>query len=167
MSKKTHKILPPDYLYRTGVGIAIINQDKKIFVGHRIDSVDKLKSWQMPQGGVDAGEDELSAMFRELKEETGLEKDAVKILHQLPNYQYYNLPNVLQKKLWGGKYLGQRQKWFLLELSANDEAINNKTENPEFNDWQWVDVDEAIDMIVDFKKMLYKEVFRGFSKFLN
>jgi putative (di)nucleoside polyphosphate hydrolase len=167
MSKKTNKILPPDYLYRTGVGIAIINQDKKIFVGHRIDSVDKLKSWQMPQGGVDAGEEELLAMFRELKEETGLEKDAVKILHQLPNYQYYNLPNILQKKLWGGKYLGQRQKWFLLELSVNDEAINIKTENPEFNDWQWVSVDEAIELIVDFKKMLYKEVFRGFAKFLN
>ena len=165
--KKLYKTLPPDYLYRSGVGIMIINQEQKIFVGKRIDNKDNLKeAWQMPQGGVDYGEDEETAMFRELKEETGINEKDVRIIYRLPKYQYYNLPKQLQKKLWGGRYLGQKQRWFLLNFVSNDSSINIKTKDPEFIDWKWVNKNELINLIVDFKRDLYVDILKGFNKFL-
>jgi putative (di)nucleoside polyphosphate hydrolase len=164
---KNRNNIPPDYLYRNGVGIMIINKEKKVFVGKRIDNKDNFnEAWQMPQGGIDLGEDEELAMFRELKEETGIEKKDVEIIYKLPKYQYYNLPKLLQKRLWGGRYLGQKQRWFLLQFKADDSFINIKTENPEFIDWKWVREEELINLIVGFKRELYGEIVKGFRKFL-
>ncbi len=154
----------PDYLYRSGVGIMIINHKKEIFVGKRIDN--HSDAWQMPQGGIDAGEDEELAMFRELKEETGIAKDKVKIIAKSQGYYYYNLPYKLQKKFWGGKFLGQRQKWYLLEFIGLDEDINIKTLDPEFSHWKWVAKEDIIKTIVDFKRQMYDAVIVEFSRYL-
>jgi len=154
----------PDYLYRIGVGAMVINSQKKIFVGKRIDN--NSNSWQMPQGGVDSGEDEDVAVFRELYEETGIDKNSVKIIKKSSQYFYYNLPYNLQKKFWGGKYLGQKQRWYILQFEADDSIININLESPEFCEWQWVDKHEIIDLIVNFKKQLYRDVLNEFNKFL-
>lgn len=155
--------LKNDYLYRTGVGIMIINKNKKIFVGKRIDN--NSDSWQMPQGGIDVGEDEDKAMVRELKEETGIEQ--IKLINRSSGYFYYNLPYRLQKKFWGGKYLGQKQRWYLVEFLGNDDEININSDNAEFSDWKWVDCKELIKVIVPFKKQLYVDVVEEFRGFLQ
>jgi putative (di)nucleoside polyphosphate hydrolase len=154
----------PDYLYRSGVGIMLISREKKIFVGKRIDN--NSDAWQMPQGGLDAGEEEDAAIFRELKEETGIAEDKIKILQKSSSYYYYNLPYKLQKKFWGGKYLGQKQRWYLAEFLGNEEDVNINTENPEFSQWKWIAKDEIVNAIVPFKRDLYKEVIKEFLKFL-
>jgi putative (di)nucleoside polyphosphate hydrolase len=154
----------PDYLYRSGVGIMLINAKKEIFVGKRIDN--NSDAWQMPQGGIDVGEDEDLAMFRELKEETGINKISVKVLRKSLGHHYYNLPYKLQKKFWGGKYLGQKQRWYLAEFIGEDTAINIATEHPEFSDWKWIAKDEIINAIVGFKRELYSEILDEFSRFL-
>ena len=151
-----------DHLYRSGVGIVVINPNKKIFVGKRIDN--HSDAWQMPQGGLDAGEDEDKAMFRELAEETGI-KD-IKVLSKSSNYLYYNLPYKLQKKFWGGKFLGQKQRWYLVEFLGDDKMINVTTEDPEFSEWKWISKEEIIDVIVSFKKDLYRDVINEFKDFL-
>lgn len=151
-----------DHLYRHGVGIMVINRDKKIFVGKRIDN--HSDAWQMPQGGIDVGEDEDKAMVRELLEETGI-KD-IKTLAKSSKYYYYNLPYKLQKKFWGGKYLGQKQKWYLVEFLGDETTINISTENPEFSEWKWIDKSEIIDVIVSFKKELYLSVINEFKEYL-
>jgi len=153
-----------DYLYRSGVGIVLINGDKKIFVGKRIDN--NSDAWQMPQGGIDVGENEDLAMFRELYEETGIEESKVKILAKSRGYFYYNLPYKLQKKFWGGKYLGQKQRWYLLEFLGDDGDVNIATEIPEFSNWKWIAKDEIISAIVQFKRDLYTQIITEFSKFL-
>lgn len=154
----------PDHLYRSGVGIMIINKDKKIFVGKRIDN--NSDAWQMPQGGIDAMEEEDVAMFRELREETGIKKDDVRVIEKSQNLYYYNLPYKLQKKFWGGKYLGQRQRWYLVEFIGDDSAINISTEDPEFSEWKWISRLEVVSSIVTFKRELYEDVIREFGKFL-
>lgn len=152
-----------DYLYRLGVGIMILNKEKKIFVGKRIDN--HSDAWQMPQGGLDAGENEDLGMYRELKEETGIERD-IKILSKSEGYYYYNLPYKLQKKFWGGKYIGQKQRWYLIEFLGSDQLINISSEDPEFSEWKWVNKDEIINNIVSFKRPLYLNIFNEFKKFL-
>jgi len=154
----------PDHLYRSGVGIVIINRDKKIFVGKRIDN--NSDAWQMPQGGIDASESEDDAMIRELKEETGIISDNIRLLSKSQGHYYYNLPYKLQKKFWGGKYLGQKQRWYLAEFLGDDSAINIATEDPEFSQWKWVSKQEILSKIVSFKLELYEEVIREFSQFL-
>lgn len=154
----------PDYLYRSGIGIMLINPEKKIFVGKRIDN--NSDAWQMPQGGIDAGEDEDTAMFRELGEETGIAGSKIEILSRSRGYFYYNLPYKLQKKFWGGKYLGQKQRWYLARFNADESAINIKTEIPEFSDWKWIGSEEILDAIVRFKRGLYEEVIEEFKEFL-
>lgn len=154
----------PDYLYRSGVGIMIINSAKQIFVGKRIDN--HSDAWQMPQGGLDAGESEDDAMLRELKEETGIIKDNVKLLKKSEIHYYYNLPYKLQKKFWGGKYLGQRQRWYLIEFSGDESTINIKTEDPEFSEWKWVGKDDIVGSIVSFKREMYEDVLKEFCDFL-
>jgi len=166
MNNKSHKTMPPDYLYRNGVGIMLINRERKIFIGKRLDSYDHSEAWQMPQGGIDIGEEEEIAMFRELQEETGINKSSVKIISRTPNYHYYNLPPQLQKKLWNGKYLGQKQRWYILQLEDEDSAINIKTEHPEFIDWKWCDKEEVVELIIEFKKDLYRDVLNTFNQFL-
>ncbi len=161
---KTGEAKKNDHLYRNGIGIVIINDQKKIFVGKRIDN--NSDAWQMPQGGIDAGEDEDIALFRELKEETGINQNAVKLLAKSKDYFYYNLPYFLQKKFWGGKYLGQRQRWYLLEFVGSDEQININSVEPEFSQWKWVTEAEVITSIVAFKRDLYKQVLREFKNYL-
>ncbi len=155
----------PDYLYRSGIGIMLINHNKEVFVGKRIDN--NSDAWQMPQGGLDAGESEDEAMIRELKEETGIDCLNIKILKKSQGYHYYNLPYKLQKKFWGGKYLGQRQRWYLAEFIGDENAINVKTENPEFSGWKWISSDKIVSTIVAFKRSLYEDVISEFSDFLK
>ncbi|MFM7621224.1 MAG: RNA pyrophosphohydrolase [Alphaproteobacteria bacterium] len=154
----------PDYLYRSGVGAMVINCQKKIFVGKRIDN--NSNAWQMPQGGIDSGENEDDAVYRELFEETGIPSHSLKIIKKSSKYFYYNLPYKLQKKFWGGKYLGQKQRWYLLEFCADDSLINVNSETPEFSEWQWVEKTILIDLIVNFKKELYREVLNEFRQYL-
>ena len=151
----------PDHLYRNGVGIVVINQEKRIFVGKRIDN--NSDAWQMPQGGLDAGESEDEAMFRELLEETSITD--VKMLAKSKKYFYYNLPYNLQKKFWGGKFLGQKQRWYLVKFLGDDKNININTEIPEFSEWKWVDRDEIVGFIVSFKKDLYFDIINEFKDY--
>lgn len=155
----------PDHMYRSGVGIMLINTKKEIFVGKRIDN--NSDAWQMPQGGIDAGEDEDLAMFRELQEETGIKQESVKMIGKSKEHFYYNLPYKLQKKFWGGKYLGQKQRWYIAEFIGDESKINVATEDPEFSEWKWIDNTIIIDSIVNFKRDLYKRVLLEFSQFLN
>ena len=149
-------------MYRQGVGMMVINKQDQIFVGKRIDN--NSDAWQMPQGGIEAGEDEDLAMFRELKEETGIVQN-LEIIHKSTNYFYYNLPYRLQKKFWGGKFLGQRQRWYLLRYLGEDDKININIEEPEFSDWKWVGKDQITEVIVSFKKELYTEILAEFNQF--
>lgn len=155
----------PDYLYRSGVGIMLLNNENKIFVGKRIDN--NSDAWQMPQGGIDVGEDEDLAMFRELAEETGILHSEVEILGKSKRYFYYNLPYKLQKKFWGGKYLGQKQRWYLARFNGDESSINVQTEVPEFSHWKWIGSEDILNVIVKFKRDLYRDVITEFSKFFK
>ena len=152
-----------DHLYRSGVGIMIINLQKQIFVGKRIDN--NSDAWQMPQGGIDTNEEEDAAMFRELKEETGIVAEDVRVIAKSEGHYYYNLPYKLQKKFWGGKYLGQRQRWYLVEFVGQDSVVNIATEDPEFSEWKWVSQEEIVGKIVSFKRELYQGVVSEFARF--
>ena len=154
----------PDYLYRSGVGVMLINGDKEIFVGKRIDN--HSDAWQMPQGGIDAGEEEDLAMFRELEEETGISKGEISVVGKSSRYFYYNLPYKLQKKFWGGKYLGQKQRWYLAQFTGDEKQIDVQTEDPEFSAWKWIKRDRIINSIVAFKRPMYEDVIKEFSKYL-
>ncbi len=162
MNKKTVDI-KPDYLYRSGVGIVLINKEKQIFVGKRIDN--NSDAWQMPQGGIDENEDEDLAMFRELKEETGISSENVRVVDKSRGYFYYNLPYKLQKKFWGGKYLGQKQRWYLVEFLGDESAININTFEPEFSEWKWIDKVDVMSRIVSFKRKLYEDIISEFARY--
>ena len=164
-SIKDQNSAKPDYLYRSGVGIMIINAQKQIFVGKRIDN--NSDAWQMPQGGIDVNEQEDDAMLRELKEETGISSNHVKVISKSFGHYYYNLPYKLQKKFWGGKYLGQKQRWYLAEFVGEESEVNIRTEKPEFSSWKWIEKDEIVSVIVGFKRKLYEDVIEEFSKYLK
>jgi len=140
---------------RIGVGVVVINDENMVFVGKRKDNP-KNNRWQMPQGGVNQGENLLNAMKRELKEETGIK--SFKIIKQLDGWTEYELPNYLLGKIWKGKYRGQKQKWFILKFTGKDDEINLESEHPEFIEWKWVKPELLPDLIVDFKKKLYTEI---------
>ena len=148
---------------RNGVGIVVLNKKNKVFVARRIDNPKNF--WQMPQGGVDKGEDFLSAAFRELEEETSI-KD-VELITEIEGTTIYELPKNLLGIIWKGKYKGQRQKWFLMRYLGNDNEINIKTKKPEFLDWKWIDVDKITDVVVDFKFNVYKELKDKIKKIIN
>ena len=148
---------------RIGVGIIVLNKDNKVFVGKRIDNPKNF--WQMPQGGVDVGEDLLSAAFRELEEETSIKN--VKLIQEINGTITYELPDHLLGIIWKGKYKGQKQKWFLMRYLGNDEEINVKTNNPEFLDWKWIDLDQLTEVVVDFKLHVYKELQEKVKKIIN
>jgi putative (di)nucleoside polyphosphate hydrolase len=156
-----------DHLYRPNVGIIVMNAEKKILVGRRCDSLgdDKAPAWQMPQGGIDDGESIEESALRELLEEIGTNN--VDIMKVSETWYYYDLPKELAQKLWGGKYLGQRQKWVLAGFKGLDTEINLNTHHPEFYAWQWVTPKDAIHLIVDFKRDLYTQVFAGFTAYLS
>ena len=152
-----------DLPLRTGVGIILLNKENKVFVAKRIDNPKNF--WQMPQGGVDDGEDYLTAAYRELEEETSI-KD-VKLIQELEGSTTYILPKHLLGIIWKGKYKGQKQKWFLMRHINNDQEINIKTENPEFLDWKWIELDQITDLVVDFKLNVYKELKEKVKKIIN
>ena len=148
---------------RNGVGIIVLNKDNKIFVAKRIDNPKNF--WQMPQGGVNEGEDFLSAAFRELEEETSIKK--VKLIKEIDEETTYLLPKHLLGIIWKGRYKGQKQKWFLMKYLGNDNEININTKKPEFLDWKWIDVDHITDVVVDFKLEVYKIIQKKIRLILN
>jgi putative (di)nucleoside polyphosphate hydrolase len=150
--------------YRPGVGVMLTNADGKVFVGQRLDST--LEAWQMPQGGVDKGEDTLEAAYRELEEETGIVRHLVEIIGCVEEELIYDLPEDLIGKLWKGRYRGQRQTWYLARFLGSDADVNIATEHPEFRAWKWADPHELPAMIVPFKKKLYEDVLQAFGEWL-
>ena len=146
--------------YRPCVGIMLVNMDGKVFVGQRIDNA--VEAWQMPQGGIDEGEDMKTAAFRELGEETGIDQAQVEIIAKAREEHFYDLPPELMGKLWGGKYRGQRQFWFLARFLGTDADINIQTKHPEFRDWKWADPESLPDLIVPFKRKLYRDILQEF-----
>lgn len=150
--------------YRMGVGIMLLNAHNKVFVAKRIDN--QFEAWQMPQGGIDEGEDAKTAMLRELEEETGVPSDAVEILAQAPHMLRYRLPDSLIPHVWGGRFQGQDQIWFLLRLVGDESLINIMTHHPEFSEWRWAEPSELPTLIVPFKRQLYEDVLSTFASFL-
>ena len=148
---------------RSGVGIVVLNKENKVFVAKRIDNPKNF--WQMPQGGVDEGEDFLKAAYRELEEETSIKN--VKLIKELDGTITYELPDRLLGLIWKGKYRGQKQKWFLMRFVGMDNEINIKTKHPEFLEWKWIELDKITDLVVDFKLHVYKEVKDKVKKILN
>ena len=148
---------------RSGVGIVVLNKENKVFVAKRIDNPKNF--WQMPQGGVDEGEDFLKAAYRELEEETSIKN--VELVKELDGTITYELPDRLLGLIWKGKYRGQKQKWFLMRFVGSDSEINIKTKHPEFLEWKWVELDKITDLVVDFKLHVYKEVKEKVKKILN
>lgn len=147
--------------YRKGVGMMVFNDDKKIFVGKRIDN---QKAWQMPQGGVDHNEDFETAAKRELYEETGIQ--SIRIIQKSKGEYTYDLPEYLLGKIWKGKYRGQKQNWFLMKFLGPDSEIDLNQKLPEFNEWKWVDKNELPNLIVPFKKKLYLSIIQEFNEFI-
>jgi putative (di)nucleoside polyphosphate hydrolase len=153
---------PTTLTYRQGVGLMIINKYNQVFVGNRIGF--KYSAWQMPQGGIDLGETPSRAALREMREEIG--SSNATIIAETTNWYSYNIPPNLVPKFWCGKYCGQRQKWFLIRFHGEDSDINLDSHVPEFCEWQWVDIDKLSNIIVSFKRNLYKAVIKEFSGYL-
>lgn len=150
--------------YRPAAAVMLLNTEGKVFVAQRLDS--SFDAWQMPQGGLDEGENARDGALRELEEETGIPPHKVEIIAQASRELIYDLPPELQKKLWKGRYAGQTQSWFLARFLGQDSDVNLETEHPEFRAWQWVDPWELPQLIVTFKKQLYEEVLTEFSQHL-
>ncbi len=148
---------------RKGVGIIVLNKENKVFVAKRIDNPKNF--WQMPQGGVDNGEDFLTAAYRELEEETGIKQ--IKLIQEIDGMITYELPKHLLGIIWKGRFKGQKQKWFLMRYLGKDEEINIKTDKPEFLEWKWVDIDEITETVVDFKLHVYKELKEKIKNIIN
>ena len=154
--KEKFKNLP----LRSGVGIIVLNKNNEVFVAKRIDNPKNF--WQMPQGGVDQGEDFLKAAYRELEEETSIK--SIEFIKELDGTTTYELPDHLLGIIWKGKYKGQKQKWFLMRFIGEDKEIDVKTKNPEFLDWKWIDLDEITNVVVNFKLHVYKELKEKIKK---
>ncbi len=148
---------------RNGVGVIILNKSNKIFVGKRKDN--PIDKWQMPQGGLNQGEDYLSAMKRELYEETSIK--SIKVIQEIDGYFEYTLPKELIGIIWKGKYRGQKQKWFITKFFGKEDEINLKTKHPEFIEWKWISPNSLPDVIVDFKKNLYLKLLEEIKKFID
>ena len=148
---------------RNGVGVIVLNNENKVFVGKRKDN--PVDRWQMPQGGVDIGESYLSAMKRELYEETSIK--SIEILKEINGFFEYELPKNLVGIIWKGKFRGQKQKWFITRFIGNENEINLQTENQEFIEWKWIIPDELPKTIVDFKKKMYAELLETLKDFID
>ena len=157
--KDKYKNLP----LRNGVGIVVLNKSNKVFVAKRIDNSKNF--WQMPQGGIDEGEDFLDAAYRELEEETSIKN--VELIRELEGTITYELPDHLLGIIWKGKYSGQKQRWYLMRFLGNDSEINITTKNPEFYDWKWIELDQITEVVVDFKLHVYKELKEKINKIIN
>lgn len=141
---------------RTGVGAILLNNENKVFVGKRKDN--PVNKWQMPQGGVNDGEDFLTAMKRELCEETSIQN--IKIIKEISQTYEYELPRNLLGIIWNGKFRGQKQKWFIAKFLGNDDEVNLNTQHQEFIEWKWVSADMLPNIIVEFKKKLYRDLLK-------
>ena len=157
--KKDLKNLP----LRKGVGIILLNKENKVFVAKRIDN--PANFWQMPQGGIDDGEDYLSAAFRELEEETSIKE--VELIKEIDEILTYELPKHLLGIIWKGKYKGQKQKWFVMRYLGTDDKININTRKPEFLDWKWIESEMITEVVVDFKLEVYKKLKFQIKKIIN
>ena len=151
--------------YRPAAGIMLLNREGRVFVAQRLDS--SLEAWQMPQGGLDEGEDPAEGALRELEEETGIRRDMVEILARAPAELLYDLPDDLLGKIWKGRFRGQVQHWFLARFLGRDEDVNIETAEPEFRAWKWAEPGELPAMIVPFKKKLYEDVLEAFADWLS
>lgn len=147
--------------YRKGVGMMLLNAEGHVFVAKRLDQL--AEAWQMPQGGIDDGEDARAAALRELEEEIGTSK--AEIIAESADWMRYDLPDALVPKIWKGRYRGQEQKWFVLRFTGTDADINIHTEHPEFIEWKWVPVVQLPSLIVPFKRDLYQQLVTEFSKY--
>ena len=147
--------------YRSNVGIMMVNEKGYVFVGQRLDN--NQNAWQMPQGGIDAGEDPETAAYRELLEETGVKKQDVRFVASSSQWLSYDLPEDLIPILWNGKFRGQKQKWFLFKFLGEDGDINIATEHPEFSKWKWISKENLLTEIVPFKKSVYENVLKEFK----
>ena len=148
---------------RNGVGIVVLNKQNKVFVAKRIDNPKNF--WQMPQGGVDNGENFLTAAYRELEEETSIKN--VELIQEIDGTTTYELPKHLMGIIWKGKYKGQKQKWFLMRYLGEDSEINIKTHKPEFLEWRWIDLGVITEVVVDFKLHVYEELKEKIQKIIN
>ena len=148
--------------YRLGVGIFLLNKQKKLWVGKRIDF--QTNFWQMPQGGIDKKETPREAMVRELGEEVGLKKN-FEIIEETKNWLHYKLPQDLKKKVWNGKYVGQKQKWFVCKFFGQDDQIRLDSHKPEFSEWKWINPLDVINYVVPFKKQMYSDILEKFKKY--
>lgn len=151
--------------YRPCAGVMLMNRDGHVFVGQRLDST--LEAWQMPQGGIDEGEEALDAAVRELREETGVLPDKVRLIAEAPGEFLYDLPDDMIGRIWKGKWRGQRQRWFLFAFEGEDDDIDIATPEPEFRAWRWADPADLPTMIVPFKKTLYEQVLAAFAGHLR
>jgi putative (di)nucleoside polyphosphate hydrolase len=155
---------PESLPYRPCVGVVLIDARGLVFAGQRIDS--PSPAWQMPQGGIDAGETPREAAYRELMEETGVTRDKVEFIGKTHGWVTYDLPPELLGRVWGGKYRGQRQKWFLFRFKGSDADVKIATDHPEFSTWRWILADEMVESIVPFKRAVYETVIRSFRAYL-
>lgn len=151
--------------YRPCAGVMLMNRDGQVFVGQRLDSM--LEAWQMPQGGIDDGEQPVDAAIRELREETGVSADKVRLIAEAPGEFLYDLPDDMIGRIWKGKWRGQRQRWFLFAFEGEDGDIDIATPEPEFRAWRWTDPADLPSMIVPFKKTLYEQVLAAFADHLR
>jgi putative (di)nucleoside polyphosphate hydrolase len=150
--------------YRPNVGIMLINGDGLIFAAQRLDS--EVAAWQMPQGGIDEGEDPRTAALRELEEEIGVPPALVQVVAETPDWLTYDLPHDIVPRIWKGRYRGQKQKWYLLRYLGRDEQIDLEQDHPEFSEWRWIDPDAMIAAIVPFKRDMYRQVVAAFRAHL-
>ena len=153
-----------DLPYRPCAGVMLLNRDGCVFVGQRMDST--LEAWQMPQGGIDPGEDAKAAAVRELGEETGVGSSLVELVAEAPEELWYDLPPELIGKVWKGKWRGQRQRWFLYRFLGEDRDVDIATPYPEFRAWRWMDPDDLPAVVVPFKRDLYQAVLAAFRPHL-
>jgi putative (di)nucleoside polyphosphate hydrolase len=154
-----------NHLYRRGVGVMLLNCEGKVFVGARVDNPED--AWQMPQGGIDEGEEPWATALRELEEETGIAPHLVERVARCPERLRYELPEEWRPRLWGGKWVGQEQDWFLARFVGRDEDVNIATDHPEFREWRWAEPHRLPDLIVPFKRDLYQRLLDEFGDYLR